>query len=172
MSTQQISLIHELEAPAEALSPRLTRHDVVFQFRLVSFKGEPLNDDSPYHRVLMDTDHKLEKTLSRAVTGWTFRDPDGIEGPRLELYEPEFGVDEDLPEDVQVYDVSVFSGRELSTSRAEATDERPISVQQLVEEAVPAIAKLYGDVGVQMELHRVLFRKQYESATAGYYRIE
>jgi len=172
MSTQEISLIHEMVTPAKALSPRLTRHDVLFQFRLVSFKGEPLTDDSPYHRVMMDTDDKLEKALSRAVSGWYFRDHDGIEGPRLELYEPEFGVDEEVPEDVQLYDVSVFSGRAIPESRADATDEHPLSVQLLVEEAVPAIIKLYGDAGVQMELHRVLFRKQYESATAGYYRIE
>lgn len=172
MNHQTISQIDELETPANGLSPRLTRHDVVFQLRVTAFKGEPINDDSPYHRVMMDADNKLERVLSRAVTSWNFRDHDGIEGPRLEIYEPEFGVDEDAADDVTLYDIAVYSGRELPTSRADTTEERPISVQQLVEEAVPAIIGLYGDVGVTMELHRVLFRKQYESATAGYYAIE
>lgn len=171
MNYQNISQIQELTNVTDR-KPHLTRHEVTFQMRLVSFKGQPVTDDTSFGDALMSVDNKVYDALPYAVTGWTYRDHDGIEGGRLEMFQPEHGYDNDLPESTALYDVSVGATRELPTMRADATDANPISIEQLVEEVVPLLIRLYGETGVEMALHRVKFYKHYESSADGYYDLQ
>jgi hypothetical protein len=170
MSNQPIT--GATEVPTKTYEPQVIRHDVTFQMRLVSFKGEPVTDDTSFGNVLMDTDSKVFDGLAKVVTDWTFRDHEGIEGARLEMCQPEFGYDEEGEDSGSLYDISIFSSHELPRLRVEATENRPISVQQLVEEVVPYLIRQYGEAGVVMELNRVQFYKKFESSQVGRYEFQ
>lgn len=173
MSTQPIT--GATEVPSKTHEPQVIRHDVIFQMRLVSFKGEPVTLDMSFGNVLMDTDSKVFDGLAKVVTDWTFRDHDGIEGSRLEMCQPEFGYsdnDEEGEDNNSLYDISIFSSHELPRLRVEGTENRPISVQQLVEEVVPYLIRQYGEAGVVMELNQVQFYKKFESSQSGRYEFQ
>lgn len=169
MSQQEITGVTERDQQNH--NPRITRHDVVFQLRVVAFNGQPVNDDTPYGDALLKTDDKVFDALPSAVTNWKYRDHDDLDGERLEMYQPEFGHDPALPDDATLYDVGVCSTTELPRLRVETTEDKPISVQQLVEEVVPLLIRMYGDAGVTLELHKVRFAMQYEASTSGTYEF-
>lgn len=169
MNNIPTTLFDELRGPIS--EPRVVRHDVTFQLRIVAFNGQPVDDESRYGQALMDTDDKVYNALVREVSNWNFRDHDGIEGERLHFYQPEYGYDEDQPDTVTFYDVGIYATREIPLMRADATDAFPVSVEQLVAEMPAIILREYAAAGVTLEVHKVKFHRQLECSVSGYYDV-
>jgi hypothetical protein len=158
------------ETAVVSRAPCVIAHDVTFRMQLVTFKGQPVTGETSYGSNLDDGDRKLFDALPTVVAGWFYRHHDGVESARLEMCQPEFGGDE-VDSDATFYEITISASNELPRLRAEAKDERPISVQQLIEEVVPAAIRVYADFGVEMVLSRVEFRKKYESSERGNYKF-
>jgi len=169
MNNTPTTVFDELRKPIS--EPRVVRHDVTFQLRIVAFNGQPVDDESKYGKALMDTDDKVYDALKREVSNWSFRDHYGIDCERLDFYQPEYGYDETQPENVSFYDVGVFATRPIPLKREDATEDFPISVEQLVAEALPIILREYAAAGVTLEVHKVTFHQQLECSVSGYYDV-
>ncbi len=167
----------ELSTPAVQVSAAktaeasVTRHDVTFQFKVLALAGAPVTEDSGVYKALSVSDEDLFSKLPLAVSGWRYLDNYRIECDRLEICQPEFGYDEELPDGTLLYDVTVSASHELPTLRSEATDERPVSVQQLAEEVPALLVTLYGQGGVTLALHRVQYYKEYKFTAQGTYSL-
>lgn len=163
-SFQAVSESQSRQTPA-----RVTSHEVTFQMRVVALHGEPVTDGSALYDALSKADEALFTALPRSVEGWRFLDSDRIECDRLEIFQPDFGHDEQAAGNPVLYDITVGSSCELALHRAQATPSQPLSVEQLFEQVPELLKSIYAAEGVVLELHRVQFNKKVEYFTQGDY---
>ncbi len=154
---------------AKTSDATVSRHDVTFQLKVTAFQGQPVSEDSPVYSALSTADEDLFSRLPHEIEGWRYRDHYQIECDRLDICQPEFGYDASLPDDVTLYDVTVTASHELPLLACDATQERPVSVEQLMNQVPAILLDVYGKAGVTLELHRVRFYKKYEYSSDGEY---
>lgn len=151
--------------------PRVTRHDVTFQLKVLAFNGQAPSDEAPLYKALSTADEDLYDRLPREIEGWRFRDHYEIECNRLEVCQPEFGSDEELPDDSRLYNVTLTASHALPVLAAQATAERPISVEQLLAQVPAVLRDIYAQAGVELALHKVTFYQVLEQSAQGEYLI-
>lgn len=149
--------------------PRVTRHDVTFQLKVLALQGQPLPEESRSYQTLALADEDLYAQLPREVTGWRYLDNYQIECNRLEVCQPEFGHDDALPGNCSVYDITLSASSALPLLRADCSVDRPISVEQLVDEVPPLLVAIYQKAGVTLELHKVRYYLTQEFTSQGEY---
>lgn len=149
--------------------PRVTRHDVTFQLKVLALHGQPLTEDSRVYQALSLADEDLYAQLPREVADWRYLDNYQIECERLEVCQPEFGHDDALPDNCSVYDITLSASYALPLLRSDCSVDRPVSVEQLVDEVPPLLVAIYQKAGVTLELHKVRYYLTQEFTSQGEY---
>lgn len=148
----------------KSTDPRVNSHQLTFVMELL---GAAAEGTKASFEALSKGDAALQANLLRLIPGSTFVDHYEIECERLDIFQPEFSAEKDLPAGRRFYGITLGASREIPFLEADKTDSFPLSVERLVGAVPHLIEGIYAKEGVDMQYAHTTFHKTFSQTQSG-----